>query len=100
MTLASATITIVGSISADRLNFSQPERHQRHLQSATGTLALSGVASVADYQTALESITYSFSPSNSDPTGGGGDTTRTIDWSVNDGVLNSAPSPARSTRCM
>ena len=31
------------------------------------------------------SITYSFSPANGDPTDGGSDTSRTIDWTVNDG---------------
>jgi len=88
-TLASATIVIVGSISADRLNFTTQNGISGSFNTTTGTLVLSGVASVANYQTALESITYSVSPSNSDPTGGGSDTTRTIDWSVNDGVLNS-----------
>ena len=49
-------------------------------------------ATVLQWETALESVTYSFTPSNGDPTGGGGNTSRTIDWSVNDGVANSATS--------
>jgi hypothetical protein len=87
--LASATIVIVGSISADRLNFTNQNGIVGTFNTTTATLVLSGVASVADYQTALESITYGVSPGNSDPTGGGRDTTRTISWSVYDGVLNS-----------
>ncbi len=88
-TLASATIVVVGSISADRLNFSNQNGISGTFNTSTGTLVLSGVASVGNYQTALESITYSVNPSNSDPTGGGSDASRTIDWSVNDGMLNS-----------
>ena len=34
-------------------------------------------------------MTYSFTPSNGDPTDGGSDTSRTIDWTVNDGTLTS-----------
>ena len=88
-TLAGATIVIVGSITADRLNFVNQNNISGSYNAATGTLVLSGVDSVGHYQTALESISYSVSPNNSDPTGGGGDTSRTIDWSVTDGVLNS-----------
>ena len=49
-----------------------------------------GTASLANYQTALDSIAYSFSPANGDPTGGGSHTSRTIDWVVNDGAASSA----------
>jgi hypothetical protein len=86
-TLAAAKIVILGSIGVDRLNFT----NQNGISGVfnNGTLSLSGTTSVGNYQTALESITYSVSPSNSDPTGGGGNTSRTIDWSVSDGVLNS-----------
>jgi hypothetical protein len=65
---------------------------------ATGVLTLSGTASVANYQSALDSITYSFSPANGNPTGGGGQTTRTISWVVNDGTNSSSAAtraPAR-----
>jgi hypothetical protein len=89
-TLDSATIVITGFISADRLNFSTQNSIAGNFDPTTGTLALSGVASVADYDAALESITYSVSPSDSDPTDGGSDTSRTIDWTVNDGVLSSS----------
>jgi hypothetical protein len=50
---------------------------------ATGTLALSGSAPIADYQTALRSITYN-NNSHAPTT-----TTRTVTLLVNDGILNS-----------
>ena len=54
------------------------------------TLVSSGAtATLAQWQAALRSITYSFT-ANGDPTGGGGDTTRTITWTVNDGTASSA----------
>ena len=50
-------------------------------------LTLSGTASVADYQAALESVTFSSSSHN--PTSFGTDTSRSISWAVNDGTLSS-----------
>ena len=44
-------------------------------------------ATLAQWQAALDSITYSFSPTNGDPTAGGADNGRTINWTVNDGIL-------------
>ena len=64
-----------------------------------GTLTLTGTASVANYQTALESVTYSFSPANGDPTAGGSDTSRTINWTADDGTSSAHGRVARSTRC-
>ena len=55
-------------------------------------LTLTGTSTVADYQTALDSITYSFTPTNGDPTGGGSDTTRTIAWTVSDGSTSNGTS--------
>ena len=89
-TLASATVSIsAGLIAGDTLNFT-PQNGITVLSNSGGVLMLTGTASVADYQAALDSITYSFSPSNGDPTGGGDGTTRTISWVVNDGVTSSA----------
>ena len=85
-TLASATISISGFVSGDTLNFTGQNGISGNYDAADGVLTLSGKASVADYQTALDSVTYSFS---GDPTGGGSHTTRTIDWSVSDGTLTS-----------
>ena len=49
------------------------------------TLTLSGSDTLADYQAALDAVTYSFSPSGGDATANGTDTSRTISWQVNDG---------------
>ena len=61
------------------------------------TLTLSGTDTLADYQAALDSITYSFTPSNGDATKGGTDTSRTISWTVNDGAPSNGTSTAAST---
>ena len=86
-TLNSGTISIAGFISGDTLTVGTPGGLATSF--SNGTLTLSGSASVATYQTALDSVAYSFNPSNGDPTGGGSNTSRTIDWTVNDGVLGS-----------
>jgi hypothetical protein len=89
-TLASATVSIgAGFISGDQLNFTNQNGITGSYNASDGVLTLTGSATTANYGTALESITYSFSPTNGDPTGGGSHTTRTIDWVVNDGTVNS-----------
>jgi hypothetical protein len=103
--LASATVTIVGAITGDTLNFSNinstTEGNIQVASDSGGVLKLTSsgpTATLAQWQTALESVTYSFSPSNGDPTGGGSDTSRTIDWVVNDGnSSNGISSTATST---
>jgi len=86
--LAGATISIgSGFLSGDTLNFTNQNSITGSYNSATGVLTLSGTDTIANYQTALESITYSFI---GDPTSGGTDTSRTISWVVNDGASNSA----------
>ena len=86
--LAGATVSIGGGfLSGDTLNFTNQNGISGAYDGSTGTLTLSGIANVADYQAALQSVTYGFS---GDPTDGGSDTSRTIDWTVTDGVLNSA----------
>ena len=94
--LSSATITVAGAITGDTLNFtninSTTEGNISVVSDSGGVLKLTSsgsTATLAQWQTALSSVTYSFSPSDGDPTNGGGDTSRTIDWSVNDGVRNS-----------
>jgi large repetitive protein len=95
-TLASATVSIgAGFTSGDILNFTDQSHITGSYSSATGILTLVGTDTVADYQTALESISYSFSPANGDPTVGATEPSRTINWSVNDGTVSS--SPATST---
>ena len=89
-TLASATVSVgTGFLSGDTLHFTNQNGITGSYNTATGVLTLSGTASLVSYQTALESITYSFNPANGDPTAGGGDVSRTINWSVNDGSASS-----------
>ena len=56
------------------------------------TLTLTGTDTLADYQAALDAITYSFSPSGGDATVGGTDTSRAISWQVNDGSASNGAS--------
>ena len=86
-TLASATIVIGGFIAGDTLTVGTPGSLGSTF--SNGTLTLSGGANVSTYQTALDSIAYNFT-SGGDPTGGGSHTSRTIDWTVNDGTLSSS----------
>jgi hypothetical protein len=84
-TLTSATVEIeTGFLAGDTLNFTSQDGITGHYNGATGVLWLSGSASVADYQTTLESVT--FSSSASDPTNNGADLVRTIDWAASDGA--------------
>jgi hypothetical protein len=57
--------------------------------SATETLSLSGTDTLANYQNVLEEVL--FTAASSDPTNSGADPTRTISWTVNDGISSSAP---------
>jgi large repetitive protein len=58
--LQGGTITIGGFVSAeDTLNFTNQNGITGIFNSSTGVLTLSGAASIANYQTALQSITYS-----------------------------------------
>jgi hypothetical protein len=89
-TLAGATVSIgSGFIAGDTLNFLNQNGISGSFNSANGVLTLTGTATVAQYQAALDSVTYSFSPTNGDPTNGGGDTSRSISWTVTDGVASS-----------
>jgi VCBS repeat-containing protein len=49
----------------------------------TGTLTLSGIDTLGHYEQVLRSVT--FSSTSPDPTGGGAEPARTIDWQLNDG---------------
>src|SRR5205823_2894894 len=63
----------------DVLGFSTQNGISGSYNSATGVLTLSGTASLANYQTALRSVTYANSSEN--PSGAD----RTISFQVNDG---------------
>ncbi len=90
-TLTGATVSIsAGFLTGDVLSLGTAEAGiTPSYNPVTGVLTLSGTASLAAYQAALNSVAYAFSPS--DPTKGGNDTSRTITWSVNNGTTTSAP---------
>ena len=95
-TLASATVTLTnGELSSDILSFHGGSNTETFSDGdkitatySAGVLTLSGTATVADYQTALDQVQFG-TTSNADPTNGGSDTNRTISWVVNDGTSNS-----------
>ena len=89
-TLQGATVSIGGFVPGDLLGFTDQNGITGSYDAATGVLTLTGAASLANYRDALASITFGFTPGG-DPTNGGGATSRTINWVVNDGV---APSTA------
>src|SRR5579871_2527090 len=87
-TLASATVSISsGFLSGDKLLFTNQNGITGSYNTITGRLGLSGTSSVANYQTALQSISYTSSAS--DPSKGGTDNTRILSWTANDGTLDS-----------
>jgi hypothetical protein len=82
--LASAAVKITGNRAAgDVLLFTDQHGITGIFDAPTGTLTLTGSASVADYQTALDSIRFG---TGDDP----GSLTRTVTFTVNDGALDSA----------
>lgn len=87
--LTDAVVHIAGFISGDTLNFTDQIKIHGSYNASIGTLTLSGVDTVDDYQAALRSITYSFS-GNGDPTGGGTHHVRDISWQVSDGTYTNA----------
>jgi hypothetical protein len=78
-TLASAKVSIAGGFDAanDSLGFINQHGITGSYNSATGVLTLTGVASVADYQAALASVTFGSTTQR--------DGSRTIQWTVDDG---------------
>ena len=103
--LAGATVTIsTGFIAGDTLDIGGQTSGTITDTGGTinyaftgSTLSLSGSDTLADYQAALDAVTYSFSPSNGDATNGGTDTSRTISWTVNDGAPSNGTGTAAST---
>ena len=88
--LASATVSITGGfLAGDALNFANQAGITGSYNASTGVLTLSGTASQAAYQAALDSIT--FSSSATDPTHGGTDVSRAVNFIVNDGAQSSNP---------
>jgi regulation of enolase protein 1 (concanavalin A-like superfamily) len=85
--LSSATVTMTTAYvnGQDMLAFVNQNGITGNWTAATGVLALSGSATVANYQTALRSITYN--NTSHDPS----TTTRTVTFVVNDGIRSSTP---------
>ena len=86
-TLAGATVSIGGFLAGDTLNFTNQNGITGSYDSGTGVLTLTGSATVANYQAALRSITFSSASDN--PTNFGANPSRTISWTANDGALDS-----------
>ncbi|WP_050419880.1 cadherin repeat domain-containing protein [Bradyrhizobium tropiciagri] len=85
--LASATVQITGGYVSgeDVLGFTNQNGITGVFNAATGTLTLTGSSSVANYQAALDSVTY-FNTSDN-PSGA----PRTVTITANDGTLDSTP---------
>ncbi|HTC08355.1 MAG TPA: hypothetical protein VK726_06215 [Acetobacteraceae bacterium] len=60
------------------------------VSNTNGTLILGGTTTAADDQAALDSIKYSFTPSDGDPTDAGSHSMRTVDWKVTDASASSS----------
>ena len=83
--LSAATVSIsAGFAQGDTLSVGSPQTGiVSQYNAATGVLSLSGAGSLAAYETELNSITYASANATT--------SSRTILWSVNDGVNASAP---------
>ncbi|WP_196238955.1 hypothetical protein, partial [Bradyrhizobium sp. BR2003] len=83
----SATVQITGNYVSgqDVLGFTNQNGITGSFDAATGTLTLTGSSSVANYQTALASVTYINTSDN--PSG----LARTVTITTNDGTLDSSP---------
>ena len=90
--ISQGTFTVGGASTGDVLAANTTGTNiTANYDSTTETLTLSGSDTLANYQTVLDSITFT---SGADPSNGGADPTRTISWIVNDG---SDPSSAQTT---
>ena len=87
--LVGATVRISsGFVSGDTLNFAGQNGITGVYTSGTGVLTLSGSATVAQYQTAIRSVAFTFSPGNGNPTAGY-NFSRTVSYTATDGNLTS-----------
>ena len=85
--IESATITISGGLvsAEDVLSFTDANGITGSYDANTGILTLTGTATLADYELALEAVKYQ-NTNGDDPNTG----SRTVTWVVNDGDTNSA----------
>ncbi len=89
-TLQSATVQITSNFnnSEDVLSFTDQNGITGSWDASTGTLTLTGSASVADYEAALESVSYQNTATSRDTSA------RTVTFTVNDGSASSAAATA------
>jgi hypothetical protein len=76
-----------GFLAGDMLNFTNQNGIAGSYNANTGLLTLTGGASLANYQAALKSVTFSSTSGN--PTDWDTDLSRTVSWTVTDGILSS-----------
>jgi hypothetical protein len=90
-TLNSATVTIASGLrSGDELSATTAGTSITAAYNATtGALSLTGLDTLAHFDSVLDSVSYNFDASDGDPTTGGTDNSRTISWQVNDGTTTS-----------
>jgi hypothetical protein len=89
-TLTSAKVAIsAGLLGGDELPFTAQSGIAGSYNATTGVLTLTGTASLAAYQAALDSVTYT--SLNDNPSNDGADNTRTITWTASSGAFTSAP---------
>ena len=89
VSLSSATVRVsAGFVQGDTLSVGSPQTGiVSQYNATTGVLTLSGSASLASYKAELDSITYASAKAAT--------SSRTITWSVNDGVNASAPATSQ-----
>src|SRR5262249_50578425 len=86
----SATVSVGGLFAGDVLSATTTGTSiAQSYNSTTGVLTLSGLDSFTHYQTVLASVKFTSTSEN--PTDFGSDTSRTLTWVVNDGLLTSSP---------
>jgi hypothetical protein len=86
--IVSASVAITsGFLAGDQLSWTAQSGITGAYDAATGVLRFTGSASVADYQTLLEGVSYA--SNQLDPTSGASDGARAISFAVNDGLAPS-----------
>ncbi|HEX8964521.1 MAG TPA: cadherin-like domain-containing protein [Rhodocyclaceae bacterium] len=92
--LTGATVSIgSGLTSGDLLGFTNQNGISGNYNAGTGVLTLTGTASVANYQTALRSVTFSSSSDNPTATAA----SRSVSWSVTDANSDGAGAQTSSS---
>jgi FG-GAP-like repeat len=82
------TVKILNGLTSDRLATSPTSGINSSFNPNTGTLTFSSSGTSSNYTTFLNSIRY-FNTVFDDPSNGGANPTRTIEWKINDGSLTS-----------